>query len=155
MLITHGPPYKRLDLTSSGTFAGCPHLLRALMRARPMVHCFGHIHEGWGAEIVHWGDEAKDVATKKMGQGEWREGGWKKGLKADEGREGVSVVQPDLDKASVERSVHMDVARGSGRELVRGKETLLVNASIVDLQYAARNAPMLVDVDLLQADGGI
>lgn len=54
ILLTHGPPYARLDETSRGDFAGCPHLLRALMRSRPLIHCFGHIHEGWGAERVKW-----------------------------------------------------------------------------------------------------
>ena len=45
VLITHGPPYDHLDPTSKGDKAGCPHLLRAVMRTRPLLHCFGHIHE--------------------------------------------------------------------------------------------------------------
>jgi len=58
ILVTHGPPYGRLDKTSRGDLAGCPHLLRALTRARPLIHCFGHIHEGWGAEVVSWSPDA-------------------------------------------------------------------------------------------------
>lgn len=54
LLITHGPPYARMDGTKTGDLAGCPHLLRAAMRSRPLLHCFGHIHEGWGAERVTW-----------------------------------------------------------------------------------------------------
>lgn len=42
IMVTHGPPFKRLDTTCTGKSAGCHHLLRALMRARPLVHCFGH-----------------------------------------------------------------------------------------------------------------
>lgn len=48
LLITHGPPYARLDKTDRGKLVGCPHLLLAAMNSRPLLHCFGHIHEGWG-----------------------------------------------------------------------------------------------------------
>lgn len=33
---------------------GCPALFAAVARARPKVHCFGHIHNGWGAKTVAW-----------------------------------------------------------------------------------------------------
>lgn len=53
IVITHGPPYSILD-PSDGDNLGCPNLLRAVSRARPLLHCFGHIHEGYGANIVTW-----------------------------------------------------------------------------------------------------
>ena len=65
IVITHGPPYKRLDPTASVPAVGCPLLLRAVMRARPKVCCFGHIHEGWGAERLKWAGRAGEVATKE------------------------------------------------------------------------------------------
>ncbi|KAL4964374.1 metallophosphatase domain-containing protein [Aspergillus stella-maris] len=52
--ITHGPPKGIMDTTNSGDRAGCPRLLEAVARSRPRVHCFGHIHEGWGAKLVAW-----------------------------------------------------------------------------------------------------
>src|SRR5205814_5665909 len=55
ILMSHGPPYTRLDTVAWGNKqVGCPHLLRAVNRARPLLHCFGHIHESWGAELVKW-----------------------------------------------------------------------------------------------------
>jgi Icc-related predicted phosphoesterase len=44
-LITHGPPYGILDGRSgSGYHQGDPVLLDAVMRLRPKLHIFGHVH---------------------------------------------------------------------------------------------------------------
>ncbi|KAK4113432.1 Metallo-dependent phosphatase [Canariomyces notabilis] len=56
VVITHGPPKGVLDLTASKQRGGCEHLFAAVARARPRLHCFGHIHEGWGAKLVAWRD---------------------------------------------------------------------------------------------------
>ncbi|KAJ2977447.1 hypothetical protein NUW58_g7813 [Xylaria curta] len=40
--------------------AGCPDLFAAVARARPRLHCFGHIHEGWGAKLVAWRSQVSD-----------------------------------------------------------------------------------------------
>ncbi|KAJ5781135.1 hypothetical protein N7457_006295 [Penicillium paradoxum] len=58
VVMTHGPPKGIMDYTQSGERAGSPDLFRALARARPRprMHCFGHIHEGWGAKLVTWRD---------------------------------------------------------------------------------------------------
>jgi hypothetical protein len=46
IFLTHGPPWTHLDrCDGDGYLAGCPHLLSALNRVRPRLHCFGHIHE--------------------------------------------------------------------------------------------------------------
>ena len=55
--ITHGPPHGILDRTARGR-AGSPHLFSAIAKAKPRMHCFGHIHEGWGAKMVAWRDHA-------------------------------------------------------------------------------------------------
>jgi predicted phosphodiesterase len=50
VLITHGPPLGRGDLTPHSGRAGCYDLLVAVQeRIKPRVHIFGHIHEGAGA----------------------------------------------------------------------------------------------------------
>lgn len=59
VVMTHGPPRGIRDGTGMGqggvaAGAGCAGLLAAIERARPRVHCFGHIHGAWGAEIVAW-----------------------------------------------------------------------------------------------------
>ena len=46
VVITHGPPEGIFDYTHSDQRAGCLGLSAAVNRARPRLHCFGHIHEG-------------------------------------------------------------------------------------------------------------
>jgi hypothetical protein len=59
IVITHGPPLiptadYRLDLGRNGEHCGCSKLWTAIERTRPRLHCFGHIHEGYGAQVVRW-----------------------------------------------------------------------------------------------------
>ena len=47
--MSHGPPLGHGDLCSNDLRAGCVDLLRELQeRVRPVMHIFGHIHEGYG-----------------------------------------------------------------------------------------------------------
>ena len=48
ILVTHGPPYGRLDRVVSGERAGSRALAEAVARVRPRLHVFGHIHEARG-----------------------------------------------------------------------------------------------------------
>jgi Icc-related predicted phosphoesterase len=49
ILITHGPPYGILDLgPDSGLHSGCRELFDAVMRVRPKLHVFGHVHGAYG-----------------------------------------------------------------------------------------------------------
>lgn len=50
ILITHCPPRGHLDTLKYG----CEHLLRLLWHIRPRLHVFGHIHEGYGQEELHF-----------------------------------------------------------------------------------------------------
>lgn len=52
--ITHGPPRGILDMTEEKTRIGCPRLFKAIAMAQPKLHCFGHVHAGWGARFVSW-----------------------------------------------------------------------------------------------------
>lgn len=49
-LITHGPPKSILDQTRTGERVGCDDLWRRVLKVRPAVHAFGHIHEAYGVE---------------------------------------------------------------------------------------------------------
>ena len=48
VLITHGPPYGRLDRTIEGNDTGCEALLGRVLDIKPKYHIFGHIHEAHG-----------------------------------------------------------------------------------------------------------
>lgn len=50
ILITHSPPYWILDKTIYGENVGSKSLSKELTRIRPMLHIFGHIHEGYGKD---------------------------------------------------------------------------------------------------------
>ena len=57
IIMTHGPPKGILDWCLQGN-VGCNNLLQAVRRVKPKMHCFGHIHESNGAEIIDWGNHA-------------------------------------------------------------------------------------------------
>lgn len=72
IVMTHGPPMPshsakftstssphdsaayHLDLGRNGEHHGCPRLFDAIVRGRPKLHCFGHIHEGHGVQSLVW-----------------------------------------------------------------------------------------------------
>jgi predicted phosphodiesterase len=49
VLLTHGPPLGHGDMCQDGGRAGCTDLLDFVHAFPPLVHVFGHIHEGYGA----------------------------------------------------------------------------------------------------------
>ncbi|KAL8992853.1 MAG: hypothetical protein Q9169_006786 [Polycauliona sp. 2 TL-2023] len=53
IVMSHGPPKGILDRCPDGS-VGCPNLLTAVRRVKPMLHCFGHIHEGYGYKVMDW-----------------------------------------------------------------------------------------------------
>ncbi|KAF2865395.1 Metallo-dependent phosphatase-like protein [Massariosphaeria phaeospora] len=130
VVMTHGPPLGIRDETALEKQAvGCEHLLRAVGRCRPRLHCFGHIHEGWGAERVVWGEGDGRVM----------------------GKEEVLVDREKVEREKVERE---GAAFVDARELVFGKETLMVNASIMTVGYEPVQGPWVVDLDLERAVQG-
>jgi predicted phosphodiesterase len=49
VLITHGPAFGKLDVSGIGNEkVGCRDLYEAILRVRPRLHVFGHIHHSWG-----------------------------------------------------------------------------------------------------------
>ena len=142
VMITHGPPAGILDTTAHGD-VGCDHLLRAVGRTKPKLHCFGHIHESWGCFLKDWtghsdgnGHDDKNPDAEESGVPS------NNGKKGDEG-ERIRYASSDWSQIVGERCVYVDATK-----LKAGQETLFVNASIMDLEYRPTNAPWLVDVML-------
>ena len=48
VLITHGPPKEIGDKLENGDSVGCSELLLRVREVKPLLHIFGHIHEGYG-----------------------------------------------------------------------------------------------------------
>ncbi|KAL4941517.1 Metallo-dependent phosphatase-like protein [Aspergillus oleicola] len=147
--LTHGPPMGILDqVVGSGESVGCEHLFRAVRRARPALHVFGHIHEGYGARRVEWKSEKEaqsqsSLLTSGSGTGP----GFGTDIKS------IEDVPWDREDVMDERGAYVDLTKDSGRPLRRGEETVFVNASVVTVDYEGLNAPWVVDLDL-ELDGG-
>lgn len=119
IMLTHGPPMNILDQTHYGEeHVGCAHLRRAVERCKPRLHCFGHIHEGWGAERMEW-------KTKK-----------------------VERIEQTKEETFEKRAAQIDISSEGEKPLGWGEETLFVNASIMNVQHRPVNAPWIVDLDL-------
>ena len=129
-MLTHGPPMGVLDLTTTGEKVGCEHLLRAARRCKPRLHCFGHIHEAWGAQRVTWkeGNEL-DVGIEEHIQS-------------------ADAVELDEGKMREENAARVNICHGAESAVEFGKQTLMVNASIMTVTYKPWNGPWLVDLDL-------
>jgi Icc-related predicted phosphoesterase len=123
IMITHGPPLGLLDKTKQGIQVGCKHLAQAVLRCKPRLHAFGHVHEAWGALKMNWDSLAYSV-----------------------------FMVPEKVQLRRNGGVRAIVSKEGGTPLKFGKETLFVNASIMDLLYDPYNAPFVVDIDLPLAE---
>ncbi len=52
ILLTHQPPLGILDSDSRQRNLGCPRLLSRVREIQPRLHCFGHIHPGYGLQSI-------------------------------------------------------------------------------------------------------
>lgn len=138
--ITHGPPRGVLDCTDSGQRAGCRKLFEAVARARPRLHCFGHIHEGWGARLVTWRDEASEVPSYLTD--------------IDNERsmtiEDLSTLRAKGEGGRPERCCRTSHCSGDEHWIEQGKQTLFVNAAIQGLENQ-QQLPWMVDIELPRA----
>lgn len=55
ILITHTPPYDILDESKRGENCGSKELLKAVLKVKPHLHVFGHIHER-GEQVLKIGN---------------------------------------------------------------------------------------------------
>lgn len=63
ILLTHGPPFKTLDEVAwpPGARAGCKELLERVMKLKPALHVFGHIHEQGGKQKTWYHDDGSQT----------------------------------------------------------------------------------------------
>ena len=129
IVMTHGPPKGILDECGQG-HVGCPQLLRALRRVKPRMHCFGHIHEGSGIEIVDW--------DRHYG--------------SDDGAAGAAAASRRKNEAEHGFFKDDQIANPYPGNFEwkekHGEKMLAVNASIMDGSFRPTNAPWIVDFDL-------
>lgn len=147
VVITHGPPLGVLDYTDSRTRAGSSSLFAAIARARPRMHCFGHIHEGWGAKAVTWRNPISDTPSHFTD------------IDNDQSLviENLASVQsrkfdsPEVVRgkvAKLRRYEQQGYCKVTTQLLRRGTQTLFVNAAIQGFDDDSQQLPWIVDINL-------
>lgn len=129
--MTHGPPKGILDYTNSGERAGCQYLFEAINRARPRMHCFGHIHEGWGARLVTWRQKTSQKPSHLT-----------------DIDNGSSVLIDKLSTLTSKSFFFTSHCSEDPIQLNYGSQTLFVNASIQGAGDLPIQPPWLVDIEL-------
>jgi Icc-related predicted phosphoesterase len=133
IVMTHGPPRYMLDETFDKRSAGCEHLWRAIVASKPLLHCFGHIHSGWGAQRVAWrsGHTAEELESLELTPG---------------GDEWIRI----RDFSSRGKALRQGFAEISGcvDDIVHRRQTLFVNAAIDPVELEPKNPPWLVKLNL-------
>jgi len=124
VLITHTPPSGHCDTSTHWQAGGCASLKQRLWHVRPALHICGHCHEGRGAEVARWGEVEGECEIV------WR---WE-----------------DPGQGNKKQSLLDLTGMKGGWSLERGRETAIVNASIMARSYGrggvAFNKPIVVDI---------
>lgn len=139
VLMTHGPPRYMFDSISQGGHAGCEALLKAVSRSRPSLHCFGHVHENWGARAVLWHKPSNGSNKHKVG-----------GDSAGDAFDKEELAPVFMGRNEIRRKGYaaLDTTRAGSK---RGEVTWMVNAAIRDVDGVPNRAPWLVTIALRSA----
>jgi len=155
LIMTHGPPKGIMDYTEGKKRAGCPDLFKAVARARPRLHCYGHIHEGWGAKLVTWRDQITetpshftDIDNEKSVVVENLSGFRQSKFDSPESKEQKSRK---IEHYRREKCCATSHRTGDANYLDFGKQTLFVNASIQGTEDYPLQLPWLVELELRRA----
>ena len=152
--ITHRPPKGIMDYTYRRERARCADLFAAVAKARPRIHCFGHIHEGWGAKLVTWKDECdelthftavdndKSTVIEKLTN-----------LKPSryDSKEDTEQKMEKLERYRQEKACATSHYAEDEFPLEYSQQTLFVNASISGSEDIPMQSLWLVDVELPRA----
>ncbi|MCJ1449767.1 hypothetical protein MMC28_000095 [Mycoblastus sanguinarius] len=121
IVMTHGPPKGILDWCPQGN-VGCENLLHAIRRVKPMMHCFGHVHEGNGVEVIDWKNYATDEHPPRKNEAIHRQ------FEED-------LIENPYPQAFLWKDCH-------------GDRTLAVNAAIMTGDNKPENPPWVLSLDL-------
>ena len=155
LVMTHGPPKGIMDYTESKQRAGCPDLFEAIARARPRMHCFGHIHEGWGARLVTWRkrltekpSHLTDIDNEKSTTIEKLSGFTHSKFDTTESCEEKSRNERHHRQQGCYATTH---CTGDAIPLEHGAQTLFINAAVQGTEEKPLQLPWLVDLELSKA----
>ncbi|KAH8169348.1 calcineurin-like phosphoesterase domain-containing protein [Sarocladium implicatum] len=166
--ITHSPPYGVLDRSQGAVRRGSRGLFAAIEKARPRLHCFGHVHQGWGAKSVAWRDPGAITAisaTEDPAADQQQLVPASHLTHIDNGRskplESLATLNPGRFDSGEEAKAKEDRLQGYRKVRyceahcaeLKGQETLFVNAAIQGHGDGPESfqLPWLVNIDLERA----
>ena len=129
IVMTHGPPKYILDTTSAGQSAGCEHLRRAIACTKPRLHCFGHIHSGYGAQRVEFTDAVQEEIC-------------------GDADSIVMLPKEFVGRNQARRKGYASLPPSAAEAFRVKRQSLMVNAAIVDEEGEPWNMPWVVELDL-------
>ncbi|EEQ32411.1 hypothetical protein McanMca71_007434 [Microsporum canis] len=141
--MTHGPPRGILDETIFHDEAGCTTLLRAISQARPKVHCFGHIHEAWGAKLITWQNTGFSAPVDKENSVL---------VNSLTGAKESEELMNKLKARQLEGYYATSHCTDDPTPIQPGQQTLVINASIKGHGWNNYQLPWLVDIELPRTD---
>ncbi|KAI9655443.1 MAG: hypothetical protein M1831_004858 [Alyxoria varia] len=145
IVMTHGPPKYILDSCGDRS-GGCEHLRRAVARARPVLHCFGHVHAGWGHARVAWKRQMSREERRRQNDFLFEEEEGYNGYDEDEEDDALVLPKEFVGANSCKKQ---GFAKPKALHAERkGKETLIVNAAIGNDENSPVNAPWVVEISL-------
>jgi Icc-related predicted phosphoesterase len=150
--ITHGPPLGLFDQTASNSRGGSASLFRAIAKVRPRLHCFGHMHSGWGAKLVTWREEtSEETEISHFTAIDNEKSKLIERLATLQGR------KFDTEDMKAEKVARLEdfMKRGycAAANLDAGKDqTIFVNAAIEGTEEYPKHLPWAVEIMLPQAD---
>ncbi|KAH8819963.1 Metallo-dependent phosphatase-like protein [Xylogone sp. PMI_703] len=124
ILITHGPPLGYLD---GDRKSGCKVLTSTLWRVRPLLHVFGHIHEGHGTCVLRYDDVQRQYEENVSSIKDASENEVSTSTKA-------KYIPPALRRTAAEAMGRLELPAQMttlpGPPYCEGGKTILVNASL-------------------------
>lgn len=143
--ITHGPPRGIMDMTYDKKQIGCPTLFRAVAKAQPRIHCFGHIHDSWGAKLIAWRSEIPDDAShlNSIDNGDSLVIETLETLQ-DSGEEAAATKNR---VAEYEQQGYCDLDHCETKPVLGAGKTLFINAAMKG-RHELDQFPWLVEIDL-------
>ncbi|KEF57923.1 uncharacterized protein A1O9_05845 [Exophiala aquamarina CBS 119918] len=158
LVITHAPAKGHRDRCSTRDTAGCDKLLAALSQVRPKIFVCGHIHEGYGVEIVTW-DLSSSIGQSKensVRQLEDQAPESKKLFVVDlSSRSRDTALQNDCSIGQIDPESEIDSTSDINSEIGRrGKaQTCIVNAAFMASNWPHKDGkafhkPVVIDIDL-------
>nr|RBQ95322.1 hypothetical protein FVER53263_09042 [Fusarium verticillioides] len=155
IVVTHGPPHGMMDMTPEKQRVGCPQLFSAIAKSQPRIHCFGHVHDSWGAKIVSWRpqisenpshfsdiDNAKSQVVESLPR--------LQGTKC-ESPEDRKARENKLQLYETQRCCIASYCQGDEERLPSGK-TFFVNSALMG-DKGLSQYPWLVDIELERHSG--